>query len=171
MKQRKLPEELAWSGEHASEVALVAIGDGQVEIVPAAVLAHVETCVACNRAMAEAVMLSVSTGQALAAMARSESAPAASTAHLPVPWRSLLVAAALALVGATPALLDARGGLPSGAASLIKSAPLVLKSIGHLLRADARPLWTTLAPAAFLLLVGFVLTRALPSLASRRAQS
>ncbi len=165
MKRTKLPEEIAWCGEHASEIAIVAIADAQADVIPKALLAHVAECAECSHSIAKAADLSVVTQEMLAALPRSASV------RFRVPWRALLLAALVATLGAVPALLDAGTGQSSAFVSCARSLPVLTKGITHLFRGDARPLWLTLVSAGLLLVAGFALARALPSPASRRAES
>jgi hypothetical protein len=164
MIRERLPEHLAWNGEHPSEAALVALADAQIDLVPESVLVHLETCSACNHALAEIATLSVAAEQALAALPREQVAPAsAQVVRLPIPWRALLVAAAVAALGATPALLEAPGAVTSMTTSAVHVAPAMMKAITQLFRAEHGSAWLTLASAILLLVVGFALTRALPT--------
>ena len=171
MKPAKiLSEELAWSGEHASEVAIVALADAQTELLPADVVLHVETCAHCCEALAEAALLSLQTADALTAMPQSERASHTALGARGVPWRMLLAALGVAGAGAVPALLDARG-LSGSAVSMVRSAPLVMRGVRHAVQSAGLPLWMTLGSAALLIVISVVLTRALPSPASRRIES
>jgi hypothetical protein len=164
MSQVELPEHLAWNGEHASEAALAALADAQIDIVPASVLAHLETCEECNHALAELATLSVAAEGALQAIPREELAPAsAQVIRLPIPWRALLVAAAVAALGAAPSMLEVPGEVSTMTTSLVRIAPALVKTLAQLFRAEHRSLWLTLASAVLLLVVGFALTRALPA--------
>lgn len=165
MRSKSLPEDLAWSGEHASEIAIVAIADAQTGILPPAVVSHVESCARCSDALAEATMLSIQTGEALAAVPVSARELAPESARATLPWRALVAAMFVAALGAVPALLDARG-VSGSAVSLVRSAPIVMKGLRHLAGASGFPLWMTLGSAALLVLVSIALTRALPSPAS-----
>jgi hypothetical protein len=113
-------------------------------------------------------MLSVHTGAALAAIPREELAPASVRAS--VPWRWLVAAAVVALLGALPSLVEAPAHLTNVIVSFVRSAPLLAKSATRLLSTDGAP-WLTVVTALVLLAVGFALTRALPALASRRVES
>ncbi|NVL83606.1 hypothetical protein HWN75_25860, partial [Escherichia coli] len=54
-----LPDDLVWAeGGHASDVVLTAIADGQIAIVPPAVLAHVDHCPSCTTHLGNAALLS-----------------------------------------------------------------------------------------------------------------
>ena len=165
MSTQKLPETLAWTGEHASELAICAIADAQVSMIPDAVLAHCEMCAECNGAIATAALLSMATGEALAEVPRASLAPASMDVR-PIPWRALAIAAVVAIVCGVPSLVEATREAPTAAAAFFQGASIVVKGVGHLLRADAVPMWATLGPALLLMAVAFALTRALPRLAN-----
>jgi hypothetical protein len=158
MSREVLPEHLAWNGEHASEVALVALADAQIAIVPRSVVLHLETCAECNLALAELAALSISAEAAILSAPRVEATVPVSVRRLPVPWRAVLVAAAVAALGAAPSLLEAPGRLTS----LVRIAPALFKALAQLFRAEHASSWHSLVSAVFLLLVGVALTRALP---------
>jgi hypothetical protein len=163
MSRELLPEHIAWNGEHASEAALVALADAQIDLVPESVVAHLETCPDCNAALAELATLSVSAEAAILSAPRVENAPAsAQVLRLPIPWRALLVAAAVAALGAAPAVLEAPGHVSSMTTSFVHIAPALVKVLAQLFRQERASMWLTLVSAVFLLLVGVVLTRALP---------
>jgi hypothetical protein len=171
MKTKKqLPEELVWSGEHASEIAIVALADAQLALVPDDVSRHVETCEVCSLALADATMLSLATADALHAMPEPERVSDGGRSRAPLPWRMLGVAMGLATFGLVPALLDARG-LSGSAVSLVRSAPIVMKGLRQAAQSSGFPLWMTLGSALLLVVVSVALTRALPSPASRRIES
>jgi hypothetical protein len=165
MNREVLPEHLAWNGEHASEAALVALADAQIDVVPDSVVRHLETCAECNRALAELATLSVSAEAALLSApglksGKQEAPASAQVLRLPIPWRALLVAAAVAALGAAPSMLEAPGQVSSTATSLVHIAPALVKALAQLFH-ESRG-WLTVASAVLLLLVGVVLTRALP---------
>ncbi len=169
MKPKKLSEELAWSGEHASEIAIVALADAQ-DIVPEAVSQHVEACEECALALADATMLSMATAEAMHEMPAPQRVSDGGIARAPIPWRMILAALGLATVGAVPTLLDTHG-LSGSAVSLVKSAPIVMKGLRQAAQSSGLPIWMTLGSALLLIVVSFALTRALPSPASRRIES
>jgi hypothetical protein len=171
MTSPKLPIEQAWSGAHASEAALVMVADAQVHLVPDAVVAHVEGCADCSRALAEAAMLSVRTGEELLGVPRGELVQErAKVVRLTIPWRALLAAAAVGLVGALPSLVEAPAEIGTAAATVVRSAPQIARGLSHVFEASGSSPWVTLAPAALLLLLGFALTRALPTPVSKRVE-
>jgi hypothetical protein len=163
-ERQMLPEHLAWNGEHASEAALVALADAQVDIVPDSVARHLETCPECNDLLAELATLSVSAEAAILSAPRVESVPAASAQvlRLPIPWRALVIAAAVAALGAAPALAEAPGRMSSLTTSVVRIAPALVKALAQLFRAQNSSVGLTFASAIFLLMVGVALTRALP---------
>ncbi len=167
---KQLSEELAWSGEHASEIAIVALADAQLDIVPADVSRHVERCDACSLALADAAMLSMSTAEALHEMPAPERVSEGGRARGPIPWRMLGVALGLATAGAVPALLDAPG-FSGSAVSIVRSAPILAKGLRQAAQSSLFPLWLTIGSALLLVVVSVVLTRALPSPVSRRIES
>jgi hypothetical protein len=166
MKDAKLTEELAWSGEHASDLSIVALADAQ-DIVPAAVSQHVEGCEVCTLALADATMLSMATSEAMSALPHSERVSHGAISRAPLPWRLLVSALGLATLGAIPTLLDTRAG---NIVSFVRSAPVVMKGLRQAAQSSGFPLWVTLASAALLLMVSVALTKALPS-PSRRIGS
>lgn len=171
MKTKKqLSEELAWSGEHASEIAIVSLADAQMDLVPDAVVRHVETCESCTLALADATMLSMATADALAKMPDPAPVSDGLRTRAPMPWRMMLAALGLAAAGAVPALADARG-LSGSAVSLVRSTPVLMKSLRQAAQAGGMPLWVTLSAAVLLLACSALLTRALPSPVSRRIES
>src|SRR4051794_26750402 len=100
MKTKKLAEELAWSGEHASEIAIVALADAQLDLVPDDVANHVERCEECSLALADATMLSMATADALAQMPERAPVSDGLRTRAPLPWRMIIAALGLATVGA-----------------------------------------------------------------------
>ncbi|MGH7330004.1 MAG: hypothetical protein ACREJX_16785, partial [Polyangiaceae bacterium] len=62
-----LPDELVWAGEHLSEIALTALGDGQDDIIPKNALDHAASCESCGEAMGHAAIASMQVGHALRA--------------------------------------------------------------------------------------------------------
>lgn len=122
MSEWKLPGSLAWSGEHASDVALTAMADGQESILDESVRAHVDACEACcARKLGEAALLSAAIGQAV----RRERAWAA---HAPSPWRALVSGVVVAIVAALPLVPDARRIAAYAAAFVTHGLPVLARS-------------------------------------------
>lgn len=99
-------EELWQTDGHASELALTVLADGQDELLPAELAAHVHGCDACTARLGSAALLSVSLSEALAA----ESVQ-------PLPVWPLVAGVVVALAGAVPALT----ALPAWLAELPRS--------------------------------------------------
>ncbi len=116
-----LPEEILWDGEHASELAREAIADLQMDIVPRDVVAHVECCLHCSRAVGEAALRSRAMGQvwavAPADSVRLESSRATGATY-PLPWRAIFGALLLGTAGVAPALI----ALPHVASEMMSTA-------------------------------------------------
>jgi hypothetical protein len=66
------PEQCLSPDGHATDAALACIADGEVTIVPAAALAHVEDCEACGRRLGAAALLSSACSQALVGLEAEE---------------------------------------------------------------------------------------------------
>jgi hypothetical protein len=68
-----LPPELCLSPDgHATDEALACIADGEVAMVPAAALAHVEDCDACGRRLGDAAILSAACSEVLVRLEAEE---------------------------------------------------------------------------------------------------
>ena len=128
-----LPRELTWQDDgHASEVALAAIADGEVELVPDQVAAHVGACDHCTGRLGEQALLSLSTGEALA-----EIGPAVARARQPLPSLAIALALCLAAVGAVPAVLELAGGIAGAPQLALRGVLLGTRAGSALLRALA----------------------------------
>ena len=147
-----LPDELVWSGEHLSEIALTALGDGQDEIIPKNAKDHAASCDACGAAMGHAAIASMQVGHAM----RTPLAEIAAE-RAPVPWLAMIGALVLAIVGSAPSLLEAPH-------ALVHQAPVALHAANALLRGLAGGLGpvVNLACAAFLILAGAMVARSMP---------
>ncbi|MBX3226503.1 MAG: hypothetical protein KIT84_32420 [Labilithrix sp.] len=94
-----LPAELCWAeGDHASDVVLTALADGQHAIVPAAVRAHVARCTTCIAHLGHSALLSLETQRSLAATRQAEG-------RRPVPRLAVALGLVAAAVGLVPWLL------------------------------------------------------------------
>ncbi|MCA9590635.1 MAG: hypothetical protein KC657_35285 [Myxococcales bacterium] len=101
-----LDDELCWAeGGHASDIALTAIADGELSIVPSEVRAHVDTCLTCSGHVGNAALLSLHAGERLADLAPADRLTAPE--RRPVPVMAIVVGLAVAFAGALPTLLDA----------------------------------------------------------------
>lgn len=147
-----LPDELVWSGEHLSEIALTALGDGQDEIIPKNALDHARSCESCGAAMGHAAIASMQVGHAMRAPIA-----AVTVERAPVPWLAMIGALVLAIVGSAPSLLEAPH-------ALVHQAPIALHAASALLRGLAGGLGpaVNLTCAAFLILAGAMVARSMP---------
>ena len=169
MKDRKkealLPDELLWAaGGHASDVVLTAMADGQVEIVPAAVFAHVDGCRSCTTHLGNAALLSLHTGREIAMVAREEDALGRRRA--PMPRLFIALGLAFAVLGLVPSFVDAPSEV-GGAKAFAHDVPMFVNGLGTLGRRLLEPgspigLALTYGAAAMLVVMGFALVRLLP---------
>jgi hypothetical protein len=88
----KLP---TWDGSgHVTELALVALADGQTDLVDADARAHVESCEECAAQLADFALQSIAVGEALERVPRK------------LPVSAVVFALGLALLGFIPSLLE-----------------------------------------------------------------
>lgn len=159
-----LPNELLWAdGGHASDIVLTALADGQQEIVPDAVLAHIERCTTCTTHLGHAALLSIHAGAELVAGREHERL----TARRPLPRLAIALGLAVAAVGLLPSVLDGTGDVAAVRTFVSHDIPLFLKGIGTLARRVNEPgssagLLVTYAAAGMFVLMGFALVRLLP---------
>ncbi len=158
-----LPGDLLWAaGGHASDVVLTAMADGQVEIVPPAVLAHVDGCRSCTTHLGNAALLSLHTGREMAMVARAVDA----SARAPLPRLFIAVGLAFAVLGLVPALVDAPSEI-GGAKMFAHKVPMFVNSLGTLGRRLLEPgspigVALTYGAAVLLVIMAFALVRLLP---------
>jgi hypothetical protein len=167
MKDRKkepfLPDELLWAaGGHASDVVLTAMADGQVEIVPPSVLAHVDGCRSCTTHLGNAALLSLHTGREIAMVAREADA----SARAPMPRLFIALGLAFAVLGLVPSLVDAPSEVGS-AKAFAHDVPMFVNGLGTLGRRLLEPgspigLALTYGAALMLVIMAFGLVRLLP---------
>jgi len=159
-----LPDELLWAeGGHASDVVLTALADGQRDIVPPPVRAHVERCTVCMTHLGHAALLSLHAGAELEARAAHDRAPA----RRPLPRLAIALGLAVAALGLVPSLLDAGGEVSALQSFATRDVPLFLKGLGTLARRLDEPgssagLFLTYAAAAFLVAAGVAIVRIFP---------
>jgi len=131
----------AWEGEHLTEVALVAIADGQDAIVSGDARKHAESCDECAQKLADLALQSIAIGDALTS-ARARKLPA----------RAVAVALALAVLGVLPSLLEP--GWIADVANAPHTIPLFLAAISVSARTAAQaPAGVAATFAAAVLLV------------------
>ena len=147
-----LPDELIWEGEHLSEIALTALGDGQDAIVPERARAHASTCEACATQLGRAAIVSMQVGEALRAPA-----PVVIAERVPVPWLAIVIASVLAALGS----LDSIFGAPR---VLVHQGPVAMRAVSALFRNVSNgvgPL-ASFACAALLVMLGAFVARSMP---------
>jgi hypothetical protein len=152
-----LPREVTFEPDgHLAEAALTCIADGEVDLVPAAALAHLDTCDHCTRLLGEAALLSVSAEEALATLPEMSVAVAPAPVPAPVqvqpapsealaprrarrPFPVAAIAAALliALVTAGPSLIEGVRGVPG----TISTTASTLSFLVRMVEAFARAPW------------------------------
>jgi len=161
-----LPDELLWAdGGHASDIVLTAMADGQVEIVPRAVLAHVDGCRSCSTHLGNAALLSLHAGRELALAGAAREADAA--ARAPFPRLAVALGLVCAALGLLPSLLDGSSRIGSAKAFAMHDVPMFVTGLGTLGRKLIEPgssvaLVLTYGAAALLVLMAFALVRLLP---------
>jgi hypothetical protein len=172
-KEDFLPEDLVWAaGGHASDVVLTAMADGQIDIVPPVVRAHVDGCRACTTHLGNAVLLSLHAGREMAllpapASARSaEIATAEAAARQPLPRLAIFLGLVFAVLGLVPTLLDAPSEL-GGAKTFATKLPMFVNGLGTLGRRLLEPgssvgTALTYGATALLVIMAFALLRLLP---------
>ena len=159
-----LPEELLWAdGGHASDIVLTAMADGQVEIVPDGVMAHVNGCGTCTTHLGNAALLSLHAGRELALVARE----ATEQARAPFPRLAIVLGLVFAVLGLVPSLIDAPSHITSAKTYATHDVPLLVNGLGTLGRKLLEPgssvgLVLTYGAAALIVLMAFALVRLLP---------
>lgn len=163
-REELLPDDLLWAaGGHASDVVLTAMADGQVEIVPPHVLAHVDRCSTCTTHLGNAALLSLHAGREIAMVARA----AEVSARAPLPRLAIALALVAAVLGLVPSLLDTRTDIGSAKTWAFHDVPLLvngLRTLGHRLLepGSALGMGLTFGAAALLALLGFLVVRFSP---------
>ena len=161
-----LPDELLWAdGGHASDIVLTAMADGQLEIVPPAVMAHVDGCRPCTTHLGNAALLSLHAGRELAMAGVATEAEAA--ARAPFPRLAVALGLAFATLGLVPNLIDAPTQISSAKAFATHDVPMFVTGFGTLGRKLLEPgssvgLVLTYGAAALLVVMAFALVRLLP---------
>jgi hypothetical protein len=159
-----LPDDLVWaSGGHASDVVLTAMADGQIDLVPLVVLAHVDSCRACTTHLGNAALLSLHAGSELATVAREADA----AARAPLPRLAIALGLVVAALGLVPGLLDGHLAIGSAKTFATHDVPLLangLTTLGRRLLEPGSPigLALTYGAAALLVIMTLALVRLLP---------
>jgi hypothetical protein len=192
MKNEMLPNELLWDKDedasapgqgiprdvHASDVALAAVADGEVALVPPALMAHVEACAVCTHRLGESALFSAGLGNTIQAMgpltrlapvqvpviAVSPASPASARRRAPLPLPMMAAAIVIAVLGAAPTILQLPTRISGLLLALLHSLPTVSHGGAQLLRSGLGPagLVLTFVSALLLLMVSVGLTRFLP---------
>jgi hypothetical protein len=159
-----LPDELLWAaGGHASDVVLTALADGQLEIVPAGVLAHVEGCRACTTHLGNAALLSLHTHRQLLVVKEADAA----AARRPLPRVAIVLGLVVAMIGLLPSLADAPADAQTARTFATHTAPILvraLSTLGQKLLDPSQPfgLVLTYGTASVLVLMTLLAVRYLP---------
>jgi hypothetical protein len=160
MGREILPNELLWEADHASELAVSVLADGEESSLPRDVVSHVHSCDECAMKLGEVAL--VTRGVTHAVQSVKPWLPAAVLAPVsskrraaqPVPYRAIAVALFLAAAGAMPSVL----ALPRRVADLLitlsQAAPIVGHSGVKLFEHGLGSLWLTATCACAVLLVG-----------------
>lgn len=165
-KEDFLPEDLVWAaGGHASDVVLTAMADGQADIVPPVVLAHVEGCRTCTTHLGNAALLSLHAGREMALLPRGAEV-ATAAARQPLPRLAIFLGLAFAVLGLVPTLLDAPSEI-GGARTFATKLPMFVNGLGTLGRRllepeSSRGLALTYGATALLVIMALALLRLLP---------
>ena len=141
---------------HLSDMALVAVADGQTAILPENALSHLDICSECSIRLGEQSLLALSIHEKLNPL--REQAPQSYA----LPWVALVAAALLSAIGLLPSL----EALPH---SLARGINLTLSTLPHLVRllhhvAKNNPLLVSavsVGSALTLILAGLLLARSL----------
>ena len=163
-KDQFLPDDLVWAaGGHASDVVLTAMADGQVDIVPPVVIAHVDGCRACTTHLGNAALLSLHAGREIALVAHVAEA----SARAPLPRLAITLGLVFAVLGLVPTLIDAPAELGSARRFATHDFPMFVNGLGTLgrkLLEPGSPVGTALTygAAVLLVLMAFALVRLLP---------
>lgn len=166
LNEQLLPDELLWAdGGHASDIVLTAMADGQVEIVPPMVVAHVGGCNVCTTHLGNAALLSLHTGRELAFVTRE--ADAVVVARAPFPRLAVMLGLAFAVLGLVPTLFDAPSHITSAKTFATHDVPMLVTGLQTLGRRLLEPgssvgIALTYGAAALLVLMAIALVRLLP---------
>lgn len=124
-----LPDELLWAERgHASDVVLTALADGQNDIVPPEVRAHVQGCVACTMHLGNAALLSLHTERELGVMS------AVAKAALPLPRRAIALGLLVAALGLLPTLFDSSSRVGDARTFATRDLPVFFRAFGTVAR-------------------------------------
>jgi hypothetical protein len=161
-----LPDALVFDPDgHVSEIALTALADGEVAIVPAAARGHVDRCETCARRLGAFAILSVEIDDALAS-AKVE-APERPRVAYRFPVGAVAAAVALALIGLLPTLLSAPATVLTAKRWLRGVGPIALRLViaagRALVTPSSAPLLAAIVAASLILVAaGITVARRAP---------
>jgi hypothetical protein len=151
MTSPQLPLELLHDESgHLSDVALAALADGEVSLLPETALAHLDGCERCALGLADAALRSAEVGELL----RVRAAPAAAVVvaapprRLPVRW--LALGLGVAAIGALPRLIEAPAQIRDLFSLVTEVLPALALRLVVLLREPGPLLAPTLAGSSML---------------------
>jgi hypothetical protein len=163
----KLSAELAWQRDgHVTDVALTAVADGELAILPEDVLHHIEACDHCTTRLGAEALLSAQAGEMMAALVMPNHSRSLAKARPPEPQRvapkaAIVLALVVAGLGAVPALLDAVPRLPEVIPTIVWAVPLLARSAIAVMKSDVFPVLVWLS-ALVLVLAGVLVSRMRP---------
>jgi hypothetical protein len=134
-RRETLPLELVWQDDgHVGDVALAAIADGELDLVPDGAISHAGACDDCTARLGEQALLSLSATEALMG---AEPELGLAPARRPLPVLSILLALAIAALGAAPALIEVASGAPALPEILLRGLLLGTRALAAVVRALA----------------------------------
>jgi hypothetical protein len=161
-REHTLPTELVWQDDgHVGDVALAAIADGELEIVPERAISHAGACEICTARLGEQALLSLSASEAMTLL---EPAPASAPARRPLPALSIALGLALAALGSAPAVIQLASGVAGMPEVALRGLLLASRAAATLVRTLAgaeSASWTVLwmCATAVLLVLGALVAR------------
>jgi hypothetical protein len=187
-----LPNDLIFAPDgHLTELGLTCVADGEVALLPAAALAHLDACEACGLRLGEAALLSAAAADALRLdPARAlvtirphvvaEAAPAPRFTPAPMsprrsrrpPALAIAVALAVAALTAWPALAETAHALPAWIGGAMGWAPTLARLARGWLFGDASTAALAVKGASALLFVvlGIQVARAMSRVSAEAMQ-
>lgn len=162
-RRETLPLELVWQDDgHVGDVALAAIADGELDLVPDHAISHAGACDECTARLGEQALLSLSATEALIA-ADPELDPA--PVRRPLPVVAIALGLALATLGAAPALIDVVSGTTALPEVFLRAVLLGTRASAAVVRALAAAeagTWIALwaSATAVLVALGVLVARA-----------
>jgi hypothetical protein len=159
----KLPRELVWEGAHVSELGLTAIADGEMALVEAGALTHVEACEWCAGRLGRVALLSEAVGHGLKQVRPASVSSRAPARVMPKPWRALVVGTVVATLAGLPALAHLGSFVDYVSAFLSRGVPVLARGGVAVATSEAvtRALpAATLTAATLLVALGLMIAKA-----------